>query len=42
MDATREQLAAAEARARHAVAAMDIVLRQWSWAEARTLGEDGP
>ncbi|MGW4545496.1 hypothetical protein ACWEN4_03845 [Streptomyces violaceorubidus] len=39
MDATREQLMAADLRAQHAVAAMDIALRGWSWGEARTLGE---
>lgn len=39
MDATREQLMAADLRAQHAGAAMDIVLRRWSWGDARTLGE---
>ncbi|MCQ4193860.1 hypothetical protein [Streptomyces parvulus] len=39
MDATRDQLMAADLRAQHAVAAMDIALRQWTWGEARTLGE---
>ncbi|MGW2565796.1 hypothetical protein [Streptomyces sp. NPDC001537] len=39
MDATRAQLMAADLRARHAVAAMDVVLRGWSWGDARTLGE---
>lgn len=39
MDATREQLQAADRRAQHAVAAMNVVLRQWSWGDARTLGE---
>ncbi|MEV0474698.1 hypothetical protein [Streptomyces prunicolor] len=39
MDADHEQLAAADLRARHACKAMEIVLRKWSWGEARTLGE---
>ncbi|MEU9641325.1 hypothetical protein [Streptomyces sp. NPDC048188] len=39
MDATRDQLMSADLRAQHAVAAMDIALRQWSWGEATTLGE---
>ncbi|MFD5078049.1 hypothetical protein [Streptomyces sp. NPDC058371] len=39
MDATRSQLTAADARAQHAVAAMDIVLRRWTWGDAQTLGE---
>ncbi|TGB03199.1 hypothetical protein [Streptomyces sp. MZ04] len=39
MDATRAQLQAADLRAQHALAAMDIVLRRWTWGDARTLGE---
>ncbi|MGW2169933.1 hypothetical protein ACWC1C_05300 [Streptomyces sp. NPDC001705] len=39
MDATRDQLMAADLRAQHAGAAMDIALRQWTWDGARTLGE---
>ncbi|AZQ32636.1 hypothetical protein EJ357_03575 [Streptomyces cyaneochromogenes] len=39
MDASRAQLADADRRAQHAVAAMDIVLRRWSWGDAQTLGE---
>lgn len=39
MDATRPQLQAADARAQHAVAAMDVVLRRWSWGDAQTLGQ---
>lgn len=39
MDATRDQLMAADLRAQHAVAAMDIALRGWSWGDATTLGE---
>ncbi|MER5397560.1 hypothetical protein [Streptomyces sp. NPDC002599] len=39
MDASREQLMAADHRAQHVTAALDIVLRQWAWGDARTLGE---
>ncbi|GAA4016131.1 hypothetical protein [Streptomyces plumbiresistens] len=39
MDATRAQLQAADVRAQHAVAAMDVVLRRWSWGDAQTLGQ---
>lgn len=39
MDATRSQLADADRRAQAAVAAMDIVLRRWTWGDAKTLGE---
>ncbi|KUM69252.1 hypothetical protein [Streptomyces griseorubiginosus] len=39
MNATRDQLIEADRRARSAVAAMDIVLRKWSWGDAKTLGE---
>ncbi|MGI5374915.1 hypothetical protein ACQEV2_11830 [Streptomyces sp. CA-251387] len=39
MDATRQQLMDADRRARAAVAAMDIVLRQWHWGDAQTLGQ---
>lgn len=39
MDATWSQLADADIRAQHAVAAMNVVLRQWSWGDAQTLGE---
>ncbi|MFJ5266177.1 hypothetical protein ACIQAC_37525 [Streptomyces sp. NPDC088387] len=39
MDASRDQLAEADLRAQRAVAAMDQVLRRWSWGDARTLGE---
>lgn len=38
MDATREQLGQAERRARHALAAMELI-RRWHWGDARTLGE---
>ncbi|MFE1441569.1 hypothetical protein [Streptomyces sp. NPDC058739] len=39
MDATRTQLRGADLRAQHAVAAMDIVLRRWTWGDAETLGQ---
>lgn len=39
MDATREQLMAADLRAQHVSTALEIVLRRWSWGDARTLGE---
>ncbi|MFI8529056.1 hypothetical protein ACIGMX_02215 [Streptomyces aquilus] len=39
MDATREQLLAADRRTQHAAAAMDVVLRRWSWGDAQTLGQ---
>ncbi|MFF3204558.1 hypothetical protein [Streptomyces sp. NPDC002962] len=39
MDATKEQLMAADLRAQYAVAAMNIVLRKWTWGDAQTLGE---
>ncbi|EFL35497.1 predicted protein [Streptomyces viridochromogenes DSM 40736] len=39
MDATREQLQAADTRAQHALAATEIVLRRWTWGDAQTLGE---
>lgn len=39
MDATWSQLVDADRRARAAVAAMDVVLRRWTWGDAHTLGE---
>jgi hypothetical protein len=38
MDATPEQIADAERRARHALAAVELI-RRWHWGDARTLGE---
>ncbi|MFF7749809.1 hypothetical protein ACFZCP_11235 [Streptomyces sp. NPDC007971] len=38
MDATPEQIADAERRARHALAAVELI-RRWHWDYARTLGE---
>ncbi|MFF7049634.1 hypothetical protein ACFY94_14890 [Streptomyces griseorubiginosus] len=38
MDATPKQIADAERRARHALAAVELI-RRWHWGDARTLGE---
>ncbi|MEV0483755.1 hypothetical protein AB0I69_24500 [Streptomyces sp. NPDC050508] len=38
MDATPDQIADAERRARHALAAVELI-RRWHWGDARTLGE---